>query len=860
MINVQTIQIRFFFSIAAIVLLTLSLFTYHRVMSLVDTSETVNQSNKLKLGIEKVYSHLREAEAHNRGLMLTGDSVFYPPLEKAVQEVEETISQLENTVSNRQQENISTLKKLVTDRIGYLHTANNDSSVLSPDFYHGKVIMDKINVLITQMEEREDAVLDEKMSSLRQNFQLTPPVTLSLILFSLLLLVWGYYRITRELKKTRDLQQLVLEKNEALKERNDFIESLIDSSVDMLVVVDREQKILAVNNKASSFFGKTKNDMIGRALDEMNPGYAEMDISGELRKAFSGEVIYMPEFRPKYTDSTWEINVIPLRKDEVIYAVMITAHEVTDIIDNKNKLQQLNDELLYFNETAKHAEQMMMFGTFGADFKTKKLIYSENLYRLLGCEPFEFEPSRKKFLSFVHPDDVEYLVQASKDVYVDDYVRRWEFRMIRKDGKQIEIRASGKVFTNAKGENWLTGTLHDITEEKNQQRILLQTNQELKLSEERYQLMVGEMEDYAIVFLGTDGTIENWNKGVKRIYGFEEIELVGRNYSVFFTKNDKDKNIPGSVIAGAVREGKYSHEGWRIRQNGTVFWSSIVLTALKNEDETIVGFSMITRDLTERRIADEKMSKHAELLEQKNIDLENMNRELQSFAYISSHDLQEPLRKIQTFADRILENDYKLLSERGQDYFQRMQTAAKRMQKLIEDLLEYAQTNAGGKNFETVELETIVNDVRSEMKEIIEANGAVVELRTSVTLKVIIFQFRQLLQNLFSNAMKFAKPGIPPHITIDSKIDKGIHLNNSLNPDAHYFYITVRDKGIGFEQEYSKKIFELFQRLHGKHEYKGTGIGLAICKKIIENHHGMIAATGEPGEGAVFHIYIPADL
>jgi light-regulated signal transduction histidine kinase (bacteriophytochrome) len=246
-------------------------------------------------------------------------------------------------------------------------------------------------------------------------------------------------------------------------------------------------------------------------------------------------------------------------------------------------------------------------------------------------------------------------------------------------------------------------------------------------------------------------------------------------------------------------------------------------------------------------------------LEASNAELEKMNKELQSFAYISSHDLQEPLRKIQTFATRIKGKEADNLSDYGKDLFKRMQDAAQRMQTLIQDLLAYSRTSTTEHKFQTTDLNTIIAEVKEDLKEELKAKHATIQLIQICDVDIIPFQFRQLMHNLIGNALKFSKPSHPPLIQIECEIATGQKLKNDrLLPQKKYCHITISDNGIGFEQQYSEKIFEVFQRLHGKGEYEGTGIGLSIVKKIIENHHGIITAKGELNKGATFDIYIPA--
>lgn len=477
----------------------------------------------------------------------------------------------------------------------------------------------------------------------------------------------------------------------------------------------------------------------------------------------------------------------------------------------------------------------------------------------------------KGWLDIVHEDDREETTEKWMESITTGKDFLYEHRFRRQDGTyrwQLS-RAVPQKDENGNIQMWV-GSSTDIQDQKvflnelerqvlERTKELYQSNESLKQSEERYHLMVEEVQDYAILYLNKEGIVENWNKGAEKIKGYTAEEIIGQSFSQFYTIEDQKSHLPQYLLEQAAKFGRFGQEGWRIKKDGTPFWAKVVITAVHNADGDVIGFSKFTHDLTAKKEADDKLKLNAAELEKNNIELEKMNKELQSFAYISSHDLQEPLRKIQTFSNQIIEREFDNLSESGRDRFQRMQNAAQRMQTLINDLLAYSRTNNQEVKLTKTNLDHIILDVIDDLKEELQHKNATVEVtKISADIEIVPFQIHQLMYNLVSNSLKFARTEVNPLIKINCEIKKGNLLNNeNLDNDIEYCHIAFSDNGIGFDQQYSKKIFEVFQRLHGKEVYQGTGIGLAIVKKIIDNHKGYITASGELDKGATFDIYIP---
>ena len=324
-------------------------------------------------------------------------------------------------------------------------------------------------------------------------------------------------------------------------------------------------------------------------------------------------------------------------------------------------------------------------------------------------------------------------------------------------------------------------------------------------------------------------------------------ELSIANKELLFQNVEKEKRAAELIIAN--KELAFQNEEKEKRAAELIIANKEL--AFQNEEKEKRAAELI--------IANEELAFQNEEKEKRAAELIIANKELLAFTYISSHDLQEPLRKIQTFVTIILENESANLSEKGKYNFQRMQLAAGRMQQLIDDLLAFSRINSTDHQFENTDLNTIIEEVKNELRDTIQEKNATITASQLCTANIIAFQFRQLLYNLISNALKFSNPGVPSNIIITGAIIAGSETTNKdLSYDKKYCHIMVKDNGIGFEPHFNERIFGVFQKLHGKEEYAGTGIGLAIVKKIVENHKGFITASAELNKGAQFDIYIPA--
>jgi len=341
----------------------------------------------------------------------------------------------------------------------------------------------------------------------------------------------------------------------------------------------------------------------------------------------------------------------------------------------------------------------------------------------------------------------------------------------------------------------------------------------------------------ALFVIDADARIRVINGAVRHLLGFNDSELLGRSIDTLEVAAG-DQTI-SRTLHELARRGPIRDQERVLRQknSGEPVAVSISISPV-SEGEVQQGAVVIARDIRERKVAEEEL--HAAMRR-----FEQSNRELEDFAYVASHDLQEPLRKIQAFGDRLKAKYATDLPEQAKDYIERMQSAANRMQVLINDLLTFSRVTTKAQPFVHVDLEQVARDVAHDLEVRTHEAGAHIDIGELPSIDADPLQMRQLLQNLISNALKFRREEVPPLVSIS-----GSTAGDTAS-------IVVADNGIGFDEKYAERIFTMFERLHGRGVYEGTGIGLAICRKIAERHGGEIAARSTPGEGSTFTVTLP---
>lgn len=633
-----------------------------------------------------------------------------------------------------------------------------------------------------------------------------------------------------------------------------FRDSVQQAPLGVVIFRGPKNVIDIANESYLKLIDKTEKQFVGKPLFETLPEVKETlaPIIAEVYKTENSFFGYELPFNLNRhgVRETGYYNFVyhPLTENNAISGIMVVVTEVTATVKAKHLIEE-NEEKLKLIIAASE------LGVYDVNLKTREIAASERCYEILGFAE-KIDLLHQDIIAHLHPEDIIFRKKAMEKAFVEGTLR-YQARVLWKDQTIHWIDTKGKVFYDENNQpNRLLGTVRDITEERTFQQQLLER-------EEKFRLLADSMPQH-VWTSDPDGNLNYWNQSVFDYSGLDLEQMLTDGWTQMVHPDDWDENI--KQWAKAIKTGEDFIIEHRFRKyDGNYRWQLTRAIPQKDADGNITMWVGSSTDIQEQKMFTTELENMVKIrtneLEEKNIDLEKINKELQSFVYISSHDLQEPLRKIQTFSSRILETEYETLSGNAKKYFNRMQKSAFRMQNLIQDLIAYSRTNVQELNFEVVDLMEVIEDIKETLSEEVEKNQVTFKVHNICSIKVIPVQFTQIMHNLISNSIKFAKTGHPVVIDINCEqiVGKKTGIPALISEDDPFYHIRYSDNGIGFEPQYSDKIFEVFQRLHSKDEYSGTGIGLAIVKKIIENHEGVIVANGKLNQGAKFDIYLPAD-
>ena len=396
----------------------------------------------------------------------------------------------------------------------------------------------------------------------------------------------------------------------------------------------------------------------------------------------------------------------------------------------------------------------------------------------------------------------------------------------RKDGTEFPLELSLASW-KARGDTFFTGILRDITERKRAEELL-------RASEERFHLMVKHVEDYAIFMLDAEGRVATWNAGAERIKGYRADEIIGRHFACFYTPDDVRAGKPERLLQEAVSQGRCEDEGWRVRKDGSAFWANAVITALRDPHGTLLGFTKVTRDITERTRLEQEIQQHS-------VALEAANKELDAFSYSVAHDLRAPLRAIDGFSRVLLEEHAPTLPPEAQHYLNAVRRNSQRMGLLIDDLLAFSRLSRQPLNKQLVRPADLVRQCVDELRAEQQGRRVQIAIGDLPACQADPALLKHVWMNLMSNALKYTRKQEVAVIEVGSREQAGACV---------YF---VKDNGVGIDMQYADKLFGVFQRLHRPEDYEGTGVGLAIVQRVIHRHGGRVWAEAAVNKGATFY-------
>ena len=655
--------------------------------------------------------------------------------------------------------------------------------------------------------------------------------------------------------------------------QSDLFDSFLRAIPDFVYLLDLEDaKIMYLNEKTGilahytaeevlsldkSFFPVKNYENREVFFDKMNQLFDNTD-EGEHR-SFTLDLLTKEGKR-----HTVRNRATLLRKNEkgVASKVVVVAEDITQETENEEQEKQKQSQL-------NNAESVFMYGSWEWTLGTDYVVWSNGLFDIFGYDATEYPDSKMAYGVYnqhIVAEDKPRVALISQDAVANKKLfYEFEHEIIDEKGNRKLLAVKGRCYLDEEGNvDRVLGTSEDVTKLKELENTLKYKVEELKKAHEELEKakdLFKEAEalaNYGSFDWDVEKDIILWSDGLKRLFAGNNISKLPENlkYSFFESRIHRDDTDRiNEIVQTAIKNKKpYSFEHRLINLDEvektvhTQGWVTI------NENNELLRFIGNTVDITEMKVYEKDLKYKIE-------ELNRSNQDLEQFAYIASHDLQEPLRKIMAFGDRLSTKYGEELGSDGQFYLSRMLDAASRMKILMENLLSYSRVSTKTEPFELVDLGLTVEGILSDLEMKIQDVDAQITMMKMPTLNALPTQMQQLFQNLITNALKFIKPNVKPIISIEAYETDFEEVSLMGVPFKHdkYYKIVVSDNGIGFDAEYAEKIFLIFQRLHGRSEFEGTGLGLAICKKIVDNHHGYIIAKSELNKGATFTVYLPIE-
>lgn len=620
--------------------------------------------------------------------------------------------------------------------------------------------------------------------------------------------------------------------------------AILETSLDAIVSVDHKGQVREWNVAAEKIFGYHREEALGKSLEHLIvpenltekylPGLTDYLMTGV------GSLIGRP------------VEVLARRKSGEQFPIDLTFTQIPasqpplftafirDITDRKQ-----GEDALKRSETRKTAVlESALDAIISIDQQGKVIEWNPAAEKIFGYSR-ELALGRD-MLELIEPRSTAELQRKG----LARFLQTGRGRMFNQRTEAMAMRANGAEFpveltiTRIPGDGPMVFTIfiRDITDRK-------RTEEALRKSEERFRLLVEGVEDYAIYLLDTHGRITTWNAGAERIDGYRAPEIIGRRFHRFYTPEDCERKKPDQALAVATAEGRFQDECWHVRKNGTQYWASFVITALRDDAGKLYGFSKIARDITKRKQSEDEIRRlNSELerrVQERTSELQALYQEMEAFSYSISHDLRAPLIHIAGFVEMLRAEIGDKIDEKSRRHLQTICDSTESMGRMIADLLSLSRIGRAEMHKIPLSLNDTVRDVQREL--LLQAKKRKITWNISDLPEVFAdpILLRQALLYLLSNAVKFTRP----------REEAAIEITAETTPHEHI--VSIRDNGVGFDMKYAAKLFGVFQRLHGASDFEGSGIGLANVRRIIQRHGGRTWAESTVDHGATFHFTLP---
>ncbi len=675
-----------------------------------------------------------------------------------------------------------------------------------------------------------------------------------------------------------------------MKQRDNILKGVFNASPNAIMAFESEKqggqitsfRMLRANYAADAILGKAANAYIGLSLSEVFPPLLEkVPFRDLVAVAAEGRSLQTEVLLPLPGKGEEWFLVMATRMDDGLAMSLTNMHEKKlaeekfrrnyhELLKTKESYRQLSIELeekvkerTFELSESEERFRLIANSTSDAiwdwDLVNNRVWWSDSFYTRFGFSGADDVQNSAFWLSRLHPDD-QGAVNAALQKAINENEKAWtaRFRFQKADGSYAMIQDQGTVLTDGNGTPYrMVGAMIDVTEAEAASQLLKVKNQELQALIDEFKFVTDFMPQM-VWATRPDGYHDFFNKQWYDFTGLNFEQTKDKGWALVLHPDDYARTVKiwsHSLQTGDVYEAEYRMR----RTDGEFRWFLARALPMRDEDGRILKWFGTCTDIHDQKMAadilEHKVLERTGELQKANTELEASNIELLQFASVASHDLKEPLRKIHMFANLIRER-YLTDDDPAAEYMKRIITSSARMTRLINDLLDFTRLSVNSA-FEPTDLNLVMEEVLSDLEVAIREKEAVIDVAPLPSADVIPGQIRQVLQNLVSNALKFSRKETRPHIRVTADNIDRLSFQAPAAPNGRFLRLTIMDNGIGFDNLYADKIFTIFQRLHSKEKYEGTGIGLAITKKIMERHNGLITAESEEGKGSKFILILP---